>query len=336
MEFGIFYQLPCNPGQDPAERYSDMIAAAQLADRLGFDSVWLAELHFNPRFSVMPSPLLAAAAIAQTTTRIKIGTAVNLVPLHSPIRLAEEMATLDVLSKGRAIFGIGRGSNPSHFEGYGIDPGEGRGKFEEAVDFILQAWGDGPLTFKGEHYQAHGLSVVPKTHQKPHPPVYVAANGADTFQLVGDMGHNILVAPIIATNDGVQTGLDVYRKTLTKHGLDPTEFKVNVAVPTFVAEDSSQAHALASATVEAYLQSLREGSRGRGSSRAMSLTYESVQEEFGAIGDPEECIARLRKIKERFNSQEIMCWFDMGGAQPFHEVKQSMELFSREVMPHLR
>ena len=336
MEFGIFYQLPCNPGQDPADRYSDMIGAAQLADRLGFDSVWLAELHFNPRFSVMPAPLLAAAAIAQTTTRIKIGTAVNLLPLHSPIRLAEEVATLDVLSKGRTIFGIGRGSNPSHFEGYGIDPAEGRAKFEEAVDFILQAWGEGPLTFNGEHYQADGLNVVPKTHQKPHPPVYVAANGADTFPLVGDMGHNILVAPIIATNEGVQTGLDAYRKALARRGLDPEQFKVNVAVPTFVANDSNGAHALAASTVEAYLDSLREGSTGRGSSRAMSLTYDSVQERFGAIGNPEECIARLHQLKERFNPQEIMCWFDMGGAQPFHEVKQSMELFSKEVMPHFR
>ena len=334
MESSI--NCPCNPGQDPADRYSDMIGAAQLADRLGFDSVWLAELHFNPRFSVMPAPLLAAAAIAQTTTRIKIGTAVNLLPLHSPIRLAEEVATLDVLSKGRTIFGIGRGSNPSHFEGYGIDPAEGRAKFEEAVDFILQAWGEGPLTFNGEHYQADGLNVVPKTHQKPHPPVYVAANGADTFPLVGDMGHNILVAPIIATNEGVQTGLDAYRKALARRGLDPEQFKVNVAVPTFVANDSREAHALAASTVEAYLDSLREGSTGRGSSRAMSLTYDSVQEQFGAIGNPEECIARLHQLKERFNPQEIMCWFDMGGAQPFHEVKQSMELFSKEVMPHFR
>ena len=126
MEFGIFYQLPCGPDQSTVERYDDMIAEAQEADRLGFDSIWLAELHFNARFSVMPTPLLAAAAIAQTTSRIKIGTAVNLVSLHHPIRLAEETATLDILSKGRAIFGIGRGSNATHFEGYGIDQNEGR------------------------------------------------------------------------------------------------------------------------------------------------------------------------------------------------------------------
>ena len=336
MDFGIFYQLPCGPDQDPSQRYADMIAAAQLADSLGYDSVWLAELHFNARFSVMPAPLLAAAAIAQTTSRIKIGTAVNLVPLHNPIRLAEEMATLDVLSGGRAIFGIGRGSNPRHFQGYGVDQSEGRDKFEEAVEFILQAWANDDLNFKGKHYQAEDLSIVPKPRQKPYPPVYVASNSSDTFELVGDMGHNILVAPIIATNEGVETGLDVYRKTLAKQGKDATEFKVNAVVPTHVAEDSQQAHALAESSVEAYLASLREGRSGRGASRAFDLGYSEVQEQFGVIGDPEDCVSRLHRLVERFNPSEIMCWFDMGGTHPLAEVKKSMELFSREVMPRFR
>jgi alkanesulfonate monooxygenase SsuD/methylene tetrahydromethanopterin reductase-like flavin-dependent oxidoreductase (luciferase family) len=113
VEFGLFDQLPCAPTQQPTARYHDIIAQAQLADKLGLDSIWLAEYHFNPLFSIMPSPLLVASAIAQCTQRIKIGTAVNLLPLHQPIRLAEEVATLDILSQGRALFGIGRGSNPT-------------------------------------------------------------------------------------------------------------------------------------------------------------------------------------------------------------------------------
>ena len=95
MKFGVFYQMPCAAHQSPAARYRDTIAQCRLADELGFDSAWLAELHFNPRFSVMPAPLMVASAIAQTTSRIRIGTAVHLMPLHHPIRLAEEAATLD-------------------------------------------------------------------------------------------------------------------------------------------------------------------------------------------------------------------------------------------------
>ena len=107
----------------------------------------------------MAAPLLVGSAIAQATTRIKIGTAVNLVPLHQPIRLAEETATLDVLSQGRAIFGIGRGSNPSHFQGYGVDLAEGRQRFREAVDFILKAWTNDELCYQGQYYQADRLNV---------------------------------------------------------------------------------------------------------------------------------------------------------------------------------
>ena len=169
MEFGVFYQLPCAENQSVSARFDDTIAQAQLADELGFDTVWLAEIHFNPRFSVMPSPLLMASAIAATTKRIKIGTAVNLVPLHNPIRLAEETATLDILSHGRAIFGVGRGGVLRHFQGYGVDLDAGRSAFQEAVDLVLKAWTTDELTYQGEHYQVDGIPVEPKPYQKPPP-----------------------------------------------------------------------------------------------------------------------------------------------------------------------
>ena len=152
MQFGVFYQLPCAEDQTDSARYDDTIAQPQLADQLGFDTVWLAELHFNPQFSVMPAPLLLGSAIAATTERIKIGTAVNLNPLHHPIRLAEEIATLDLLSDGRAIFDIGRGSNPSHFHGYGVDMEQGRSAFQKAVELILKAWTTDELSYSGKHY----------------------------------------------------------------------------------------------------------------------------------------------------------------------------------------
>jgi len=336
MEFGLFYQLPCGPDQSAAQRYDDMIAEAQVADRLGFDSIWLAELHFNARFSVMPSPLLAAAAIARTTSNIKIGTAVNLVSLHHPVRLAEETATLDILSRGRAIFGIGRGSNANHFEGYGIDQTEGRESFREAVDFILKAWTSEELTYKGQYYQAKGLSVVPKPYQKPHPPVYVASNSADTFELVGSMGHNILVGPLIATTEGVQSGLRRYRTELTNQGYDPAGTRVNLALPTHVAPDASRGYSEMRPTIDAYLNTLRSTSGRRGSSRADVLNYDIVYEEYGIIGDPQRCVDRLRYFVDLMDPQEIMCWFNMGGTLSFDEVTASMELFAQEVMPHFQ
>ena len=334
MEFGIFYQLPCGPDQTVVDRYDDMIAEAQVADGLGFASIWLAELHFNARFSVMPSPLLAAAAIARTTSSIKIGTAVNLVSLHHPIRLAEETATLDILSKGRAVFGIGRGSNAIHFEGYGIDQSDGRDSFPEAVDFILKAWTNEELNYDGEYYHAKGLNVVPKPFQKPHPPVYVASNSEDTFELVGSMGHNILVGPLIATTEGVRSGLDRYRKELTNRGHDQSKAMVNLALPTYVSADPQGAYSEMQPTVDAYLDTLRSNRQGRGPGRADVLNYDMVYEEFGIIGDTQRCVQRLNHFIDLFDPQEIMCWFNMGGTLTSDQVRTSMELFAKEVMPH--
>ena len=335
MEFGVFYQMPCADDQSPAGRYADTIAQAVLADELGFDTVWLAELHFNSRFSIMSAPLLVASAIAQATSRVKVGTAVNLVPLHNPIRLAEETATLDIISGGRAIFGIGRGSNPRQFQGYGVDLEEGRGRFQEALDFILKAWASDEFSFQGEHYQAHDLTVSPKPEQKPHPPVYIASNSPDTFSLVGSLGHNILVAPLVVSIQGALDGLEVYRATLAEHGHDPASLKVNVNVPVYVTEDRSKARGGFEETFNNYLGVIRSNS-SQATSRLANMTYDQVYDEYGVIGDPEQCIAKLRSLHEMYQNQEFMCWFNTGGMLPHGEVEKSMRLFAKEVMPHFK
>lgn len=346
MEFGVFYQLPCTEGQTDSERYDDTLAQARLADELGFDTVWLAELHFNRRFSVMPAPLLVGSAIAALTKRIKIGTAVNLVPLHHPIRLAEETATLDILSHGRAVFGIGRGSIPSHFQGYGLDVDKARNGFEEAVELIIEAWTTEELFYQGKDYRADGVRVEPKPYQKPYPPVYVAANSSDTFGMVGSMGHNILLAPMIATTEVVQAGLVEYRRNLPASNAMPANpaasrrtpagGKVNVNVPVFVAESRKKARAGFEGSINNYLGTLRATSQGRGRDRAMNLSFEQICDEFAAIGEPAECVAKLEELREAYAAQEFMCWFNTGGEVPQKEVEKSMRLFAEKVMPHFR
>jgi alkanesulfonate monooxygenase SsuD/methylene tetrahydromethanopterin reductase-like flavin-dependent oxidoreductase (luciferase family) len=335
VEFGIFDQLPCAPSQKPAERYRDIIEQCHLADKLGLDSVWLAEYHFSPRFSIMPAPLLAASAIAQCTERVKIGTAVNLLPLHQPVRLAEEVATLDLLSQGRALFGIGRGSNISHYEGLGIPVDEGRPRFIEALDIVLKAWTEDQLTYEGRFYQVPGVQVVPKPYQQPHPPVYIAANSPDTFPLVGALGHNILVTPLIITRAGVQQRLEVYRQELDKHGHDPAKVKVIPTLTACVAESRKKAHAILEPTLNNYLSIVRQG-RSQGAQRALSLTSDDIFNDFAIAGDPEECIDRITEFKELFGCQGFMLWLNIGGLVPNEEVCRSMRLFAEKVMPRFR
>src|SRR5881397_1905560 len=115
MRFGLFFQAPEAAGQTHAERYAEVF---EVADSLGFDIAWLAELHFGGAFSLLANPLMAVPVIAQRTERIRIGTAVTLLPLHHPLSCAEQAATADLLSGGRLEFGVGRGSIPSQFHGF--------------------------------------------------------------------------------------------------------------------------------------------------------------------------------------------------------------------------
>ena len=340
MEFGVFYQLPCAADQIPAVRINDTIAQCKLADELGFDTAWLAELHFNPRFSVLSAPLMIASAVAQATTRIRIGNAINLMPLHQPVRLAEEVATLDVLSNGRAIFGVGRGSMPTHFAGYGIDQEEGRERFIEGLELVLGLWTRDDYSYRGKFYNAYGYEITPKPVQQPHPPVYVAANSADTFGIVGELGHSILVAPTIVTTQGALSGLEAYRTQLVGNGHDQSELKVNINVPIHLSDTEKTARTGFTKTVNNYLETLRDIGRSqgtsRGSSRADNLDADAVMDEFAAVGTPDQVSEKLNKFKEMYRPQEFMCWFNIGGMLTHAEVERSMRLFAEEVMPRFR
>ena len=337
MEFGLFYQLPCADEQSPADRYADTVSQAQLADRLGFDTVWLAEVHFNPRFSVLPAPLLLGSAIAQTTTSLKIATAVNLMPLHYPVRLAEEFATLDVISRGRAILGTGRGAMLQQYRGYGVDVEEGRERFVEGLDMVLAAWTSDELNYEGKYYQVSGVRVVPKPVQQPHPPVYIAANSVDTFPLVGELGHNILVAPLVVTLDGALEGLSAYRSNLQAHGRDVREKRVNVNVLVHTTEDEGGSSTQGYETsVRNYLGNLQNNRSRVLTGRTRDLSYEHVSTELSAIGSPQRVIDKLEAIIELLGADEIMCWFATGGLLPNEDVHASMKLFAEKVMPHFK
>ena len=136
MKFGLHYQLPCSANQSPVQRYRDTLDQAVYAEALGFDSVWPVEQHFNANLSIMPAPLLMLAALAERTRTLRLGIAIVLLPLSHPLRVAEEIATLDVISNGRVEFGIGRGAVPNHFRAFGVPIAENRDRFVEGLEVI--------------------------------------------------------------------------------------------------------------------------------------------------------------------------------------------------------
>src|ERR1700680_2562264 len=161
FEFGIFHEFARCAGQTDAEVFTQSFAQVDAAERFGLDVVWLAELHFLPERSVASAPLLLASAIAARTRRIKIGIAVQVLPLCHPLRLAEEVATLDHLSDGRLIFGVGRSGFPRTYEAYGIPSAESRDRFAEVLEILQRSWREEHFTFEGSYYTYRNIKIVP-------------------------------------------------------------------------------------------------------------------------------------------------------------------------------
>ena len=223
MKFGLFYQLPCATTQDATARYQETIEQIVYAEKLGFDTAWLAELHFNPSFSIMPAPLLLAAALAQRTTRIRLGTAVLLLPLQHPLRTAEEAAVVDLLSQGRLELGVGRGMIAIHFQGFNVAREESRDRFEEALTIIKHAWTQETVQFDGKYFHVPETAVVPKPLQKPHPPLRIAANSPETAVFAGEHGYPVFVASPINPGAKLAEQVGRYRQVFCTAGHDSSK-----------------------------------------------------------------------------------------------------------------
>ncbi len=343
MRFGFFDQLPCAGEDSERQRYQDLIAQIELGDALGFDTVWLGELHFSRAFSILADPLMVLAAAAQRTTRIRLGTAVTLLPLHSPVKIAEEAAVADILSNGRLEFGVGRGTAPAHYAGYDIPQDESRERFEEALDFIVQAWTQKSFSFQGKYFRARDLTVVPSPVQAPHPPVRIAANSPDTFPLAARRRLPIFATPLINPPDKLKEGLAVYRGGL------PAAIRGDAALafPVHVTTSRQQARQEVEAGLLHFLREAGERLRPLGGAdiksfeawrqvlaRMQRVTYQDVDREMAVFGDPEYCVERVRELKREYQMDEFICYFNQGGRMDHAMVKQSMTLFATKVLPH--
>src|SRR5579884_2201034 len=175
MEFGIFEEFARLPGQTDGEGFDKSFQIIDAAEAGGIDAVWLAEIHFAPDRSVLAAPMTIAAGIAGRTSRIKIGTAVQILPLVNPLRIAEDAATVDQISRGRLIFGVGRSGFPRSYQAYGVSYAESKDRFNEALEVILKAWTEPSFSYEGKYYSYQDVRFSPKPYQQPTPPVRIAA-----------------------------------------------------------------------------------------------------------------------------------------------------------------
>ena len=180
--------------------YARALGRIGIMDPTGYDAFWLAEHHFSD-FSVCPSVHMLGTLAAARTSRLRIGTGVSLAPFYHPLRLAEEVALLDILSGGRVNWGAGRGFARVEFEAFGVPPKESTSRFHEAVEIVLHAWTDQRLSYAGQHFRFDGIEVLPKPMQRPQPPVWMAASSDAAIDWAAGRGFSILMDPHSASAD---------------------------------------------------------------------------------------------------------------------------------------
>ncbi len=339
MQFGLFFEWPNPQTSDWKRLFEESIEQIQLAEELGFDFILIAEHHFS-NYGMSPAPLLQALAIAERTKRIRIGTAVLVLPMWQPLRLAEEIAVVDNLTGGRFFCGIGRGYQPHEFARLGVTSEESRGRFNETFDVLLKAWSsDTSFTYNGEYVKIPTEVVVwPKPFQKPHPPLWLAGTSADSLSLAAERDMTLLTSSF--------AGADVVRNTTVEFlrqrqaaGRSVESWGLGAQTYCHVAESESAAkEALQYAKWQLRAnRSLQRSDVIDG--RANAIAFEGERDDDGLYdgafyGDPKRLIAKYQGLNDA-GCTFASCWMMAGGME--HErLMRSVRLMGQEVIPALR
>ena len=210
MDFGLFFLMQRDESWSEQAVYDSGVRQMLAAESLGYHSVWLAEHHFND-YGICPAPSVLASFVAARTTTLRLGMGVSLLPLHHPVDLAEQLAVLDVLSGGRLEVGIGRGGTLQDYQTFQSDRSDSRKRVEEGIALMRQCWSGQPFDYRGRFHSAEGLHVRPRPAQRPHPPLYMAANSEDSVRSAARLGLPTLSAFFVPV-DELRRRHDVYRE----------------------------------------------------------------------------------------------------------------------------
>lgn len=334
MKFGVLQFFSWPGRRTPlATVYQRALERIDIMDRSGYDCVWLAEHHFTT-YSVCPSVHLMAMHVADRTRNLRIGTGVSLAAFYHPLRLAEEIALLDVLSGGRINWGAGRGFDPGEFRAFGVPVDESYGRFQEAVDVVVAAWCSERLNWSGPHWQFADVEVLPKPLQQPHPPLWVAASSPPAIAWAARRGYAIMLDPHCSFAD-LGTKRALYLTALAQHGHAAAGRELPmarlVAIATSAAEAERVARAGAAWTIGAYANKDNAGtaiSAGLLSAGGTAATaVERYVDEVIIHGTPAQVTERIRGLREQIGLGYLLC-------APLSQ--ESFMLLTTEVLPRFQ
>jgi len=348
MHFGVFVE-EARPGLSQSNAFRECFETVDAAEALGIDCIWLGEIHFNPARSVISAPIAVATAIAARTKRIHVGTAVNVLPLNHPLRIAEEAATVDHLSEGRFELGIGRSGAARTYDVLGIPYGESQARFREALEIIREAWKGKPFSYDGQFYRFQNATVVPRPYQSPHPPIRMAANTPETFPLVAQLGLPIFVG--LRDNDipELQGSLASYRRAWAEAG-QPGQPSVYLRIPVYAGLTETSAREEPRDTITQFFRRHVElmrstvGRAGAGPANVRAtkadalerLSYDELLRTRVAFGTAPELIDRLKELREQLGLDGIVMEPNPAGLLPAEVANRTLRIIAHEVMPAFR
>lgn len=276
MKFSVFSLMQWPPGGARSPVYENELEQLTVAESQGYDGAWLGE-HPSSRYGIGPSIHLTAANLAARTSRIRIGTAVSILPCFHPLRLAEELAMLDIMSDGRFDWGVGRG-----------DEGPDLAAFAEQLEIMRLAWTGRRFSYDGEFFEIPELQCLPNPVQDPHPPIWITARSPSTLEWAARNDRPLLTDPFSPT-PRIEESRRIYAEVGRAAGFDVTRHELPVVRPVYVGESTAKAREEASAAL-------------------LDRRFESC----AIIGDEGLCREKIAELQERIGLTHLIAWQSFG------------------------
>ena len=357
MKFAIFYEITVprkwGPGAE-ARVFHEVVEQVQLAEQVGFDTFWTVEHHFLDEFSHCSAPEVLYGYIAAKTSTIRIGHGVRLLPApyNHPARVAEMGATLDIMCNGRLEFGTGRSATMLEMGGFGIDPADTRGMWEESLSMLPRMWQDDLFSHQGKYFSVPPRHVIPKPVQKPHPPLWMACTSPTSHELAGTKGLGLLSFTLALNLQEVGRRVQLYKAAADQ--ATPVGAFVNKQAAVFSLVHCSTSNAVAREEAEEGVvwyneksfemlgtsmeKFLKEGSgyeyyQRFGEVDKDKFTFDYLdQQSMVIVGDPQHCIDKVHQYQD-MGVDQLLCLMQNYNI-PHEKVMQSIRLWGEQVIPH--
>jgi probable F420-dependent oxidoreductase len=312
--------------------YREALEEVTRAEELGFDSVWMEE-HHSVTNHYWPSPIPVLAGFATRTSRLMLGTDILVAAFYHPVRLAEDVALLDIISNGRFTLGIAIGYKPDEFGLYGVDLAKRGARFEEQLAIVKGLWTQDPFRFKGHYYAVEGR-LEPKPVTRPHPPIWIGGWGELTLKRAATLADHWIPGPTADLKrllDGKKQFLA--QRAAAGRAAPVTEWPLTRDV--IIADTDREARALAEEHIMiAYRREYAGGWRHPFIDASIATDLDRLMEDRFIIGGPEQCIRQIRRFIEQYGMTHLICRTFFPG-MPHAHIMRTLELLSREVMPAL-